>query len=105
MDQVEEFELELNTFTHDLFLENGYLEWRKNLKNNEPCKWHSLIASLDKYGAPLEKIKNFGEQNYSKLVFSYIEAPDYQSSKMLMVQFTISESMWNSLVWHCPERN
>jgi hypothetical protein len=105
MDKTEEFEEALSTFIHDLFLKNEYLIWRKNIKSFNPGKWHSLIVELDKYGAPLEKIKGFGEATFSKLVFSYIESPDYKDSQMLMIQFTVSGSMWHSLIWHCPERN
>ena len=105
MDESESFEEELSTFIHDLFLNNEYLIWRKNLKSFTPGQWHSLIAKLDQFEGPLEKIKSFGEATFSKLVFSYIEAPDYKTSKMLMIQFTVAGSMWNSLVWHCPERN
>ncbi len=105
MNQIDLFEEELTTFIHDLFLEREYLLWRKHLKEFSPGKWHSLIVKLDKYGSSLERIKSFGVTTYSKLVYSYIEAPDYKESKMLMIQFTVSGSMWNSLVWHCPERN
>ena len=105
MVETEQLEESLTSFTHDLFLENKYIEWRKNLKNIESCKWHSLIVSLEDYGVSTKEIKNFNENPYSKLVFNYIEAPDYNESKMLMVQFTISGGMWSSLVWHCPERN
>jgi hypothetical protein len=98
-------EEQLTSFTHDLFLNNEYLNWRKNLKSNTEGKWHSLISNLHKNEAPLEEIKSFGEGIYSKLVFNYVKAPDYRKSKLLMIQFTVSESMWYSLVWHCPERN
>jgi hypothetical protein len=105
MDTEDTTEELLTSFTHDLFLNNEYLNWRKNIKSNTEGEWHSLILSLCKNEAPLEKVKSFGEGIYSKLVFNYVKAPDYRKSKMLMIQFTISESMWCSLVWHCPERN
>jgi len=105
MERKEGFEEELAAFIHDLFLDAEYLEWRKGLKQYDSTKWHSLIAKLDEQGAPIEHLKSFGVQTYSKLVFSYIQAPDYRESQMLMVQFTVSGSMWHSLVWHCPERN
>lgn len=96
---------ELTTFVHDLFLNLEYIEWRKNLKSYEAGKWHSLIVKLHKIGAPVDRLEDFGESIFSKMVFNYVEAPDYRKSQMLMVQFTISESMWHSVVWHCPERN
>ena len=105
MDKTEVFEEEISTFVHDLFLNNEYLAWRKSIKSFTPGKWHSLIVKLEKYEAPLERIKGFGETTFSKLVFSYIESPDYKESQMLMIQFTITGSMWHSLIWHCPERN
>ena len=104
MDEFEEFEENLTTYIHDLFLDNEFLEWRKGLKQYREGKWHSLIVKLSDIGASVERLKNFGEQTYSKLVFNYVKAPDYKESKMLMVQFTVSGSMWHSLVWHCPER-
>lgn len=105
MESKEEFEEELTGFIHDLFLDTEYLEWRKGLKQYESNKWHSLIVKLDEIGSPIDRLKSFGVETYSKLVFSYIQAPDYRESQMLMVQFTVSGSMWHSLVWHCPERN
>jgi len=105
MSDWEEAEEELSTFIHDLFLNNEYLEWRKDLKSASEGKWHSLVVSLDKHGAPLEEIAKFGEGIVSKLVFNYVKAPDYRESRMLMIQFTVSGGMWHSLMWHCPERN
>lgn len=105
MKQTDSFEEELTIFVHDLFLDKEYLDWRKNLKQFESCKWHSLIIGLEKFGSPLERIKSLGESTYSKLVFSYIETPDFKESQMLMIQFTVSGGMWNTLIWHCPERN
>tara|TARA_R110002051_G_scaffold320892_2_gene407184 strand:- start:1554 stop:1877 length:324 start_codon:yes stop_codon:yes gene_type:complete len=105
MDDTEKFEEELTTFIHDLFLNTEYLNWRKNLKSYSANSWHSLIVKFDELGLPLTRLKSFGEPTFSKLVFSYIKAPDYKSSQMLMVQFTVSGSMWHSLVWHCPERS
>lgn len=102
---VEEIEKELTTYIHDLFLNSEYLEWRKGLKNYEAGKWHSLIVKLDNFGAPIQRLQYFGESIYSKLVFNYVQAPDYKESKMLMVQFTVAGSLWHSLIWHCPERN
>ena len=102
---MKETEEELNNFIHDLFINNEYIEWRSKLKKNTENQWHSLLASLGKSGMPLNKIHSFGENIYSKLVFSYTKAPDYKKSQMLMVQFTVSESMWHSIIWHCPERN
>ncbi|PCJ11406.1 MAG: hypothetical protein COB04_19170 [Gammaproteobacteria bacterium] len=64
-----------------------------------------MIASLHRALAPLDEIKGFGEQVYSKLVFSYMPAPDYKASGMLMILFTVSEGLWHSVIWHCPERN
>ena len=105
MSHTKDTEQKLTSFTHDLFLENEYLEWRKDLKSLKSGKWHSLIVSLDKYNISLNEIKKFSEPTVSKLVFNYVEAPDYNESKILMVQFTVSESMWHSLIWHCPELN
>jgi hypothetical protein len=105
MELVEESAEQLTNYIHDLFLDNEYLEWRKGLKEYESGTWHSLIVKLDRSGAPIDRLKKFGENIYSKLVFNYVKAPDYNVSKMLMVQFTVSGGMWHSLVWHCPERN
>lgn len=105
MESNEEFEEELTGFIHDLFLDTEYLEWRKGLKQYGSNKWYSLMVKLDEIGAPIKRLKSFGVETYSKLVFSYIQAPDYRETQMLMVQFTVSGSMWHSLVWHCPERN
>mgnify|MGYP001052328626 FL=1 len=105
MNQIEEFEEELTAYVHDLFLNNEFLHWRKGIKQYSEGTWHSLIVVLSNAGAPIERLKEFGEQTYSKLVFNYVKAPDYKESRMLMVQFTVSGGMWHSLVWHCPERN
>jgi hypothetical protein len=105
MVDAEDIEQELSAFIHDLFLKDEYIAWRKNLKSFPSGKWHSLIVKLDEYEVPLEEIKSFGNSIFSKLVFSYIEAPDYKKSQMLMVQFTVAEGLWHSLIWHCPERN
>ncbi len=105
MDLNENIEEELTNYVHDLFLNNEYVEWRKGLKEYESGSWHSLIVKLDSLGAPIDRLKEFGEETYSKLVFNYVKAPDYKESKMLMVQFTVASSIWHSVVWHCPERN
>jgi hypothetical protein len=105
MDDTEKFEEELTEFIHDIFLNTEYLNWRVNLKNYSANNWHSLIVELDQLGLPLTKLKSFGESTFSKLVFSYTKAPDYKTSQMLMVQFTVSGSIWHSVVWHCPERS
>tara|TARA_B100000768_G_scaffold180296_1_gene199862 strand:+ start:1819 stop:2136 length:318 start_codon:yes stop_codon:yes gene_type:complete len=105
MDESEEFEEELTTFIHDLFLNTEYLNWRKNFNDVSANHWHSLIVKMDELGLPLTRLKSFGEPIFSKLVFSYTKAPDYKTSQMLMVQFTVSGGMWHSLVWHCPERS
>lgn len=57
------------------------------------------------FNATVDSFLAFGSSIYSKLVFSYTEAPDYPESRLLMVQFTLSGGMWPCLVWHCPERN
>ncbi len=101
----EKTEEELTTFIHDLFLENKFLEWRKGLNKHEAAKWHSLIVGLDNCGAPIDRLQHFGQSIYSKLVFNYVNAPDYSESRMLMIQFTVAGSMWHCLIWHCPERN
>ncbi|MCL1036450.1 hypothetical protein L2750_04700 [Shewanella submarina] len=105
MDDVEEFEKELTTYIHDLFLDTEFLEWRKGLEQYSEGQWHSLIVKLSNADAPIDRLRDFGEQTYSKLVFNYVKAPDYKESKMLMVQFTVSGSLWHSLVWHCPNHN
>lgn len=97
-------EEELSSYIHDLFLSKEYISWRKDINSVTEGKWHSLIASLARHNAPTDKALSFGENIYSRLVFSYTKAPDYKTSQMLMVLFTVSGSMWHSLVWHCPER-
>lgn len=98
-------EEELRSYVHDLFLNQEYIEWRKALKAFSSGEWHSLIAGLVQYDVPIAALLAFDEEIFSKLVFSYIKAPDYDKSQMLMIQFTVSGSMWTCLVWHCPERN
>jgi hypothetical protein len=105
MDDTAIFEEELTEFIHDIFLNAEYINWQKNLNNYSADIWHSLIDKLDELGVPLTKLKSFGECTFSKLVFSYTKAPDYASTQMLMVQFTVSGSIWHSMVWHCPERS
>lgn len=105
MEEVEGLKEELTAYIHDLFLDNKFLEWRKGLKQYSEGEWHSLIVKLSNANAPIDRLRNFGQQTYSKLVFNYVKAPDYQESKLLMVQFTVSGSLWHSLVWHCPESN
>ena len=102
---MEKFEEELRNYIHDLFLENEFLQWRKGLKQYSEGQWHSLIVKLAKANAPIDKLMYFGEKIYSQLVFNYVKAPDYKESRMLMIQFTVTESLWHCLVWHCPERN
>ncbi|GAB7529184.1 hypothetical protein PS3A_15930 [Pseudomonas sp. 3A(2025)] len=105
-DQPEEqTEEELENCINDLFLRREYLGWRRGLKSFSQGRWHRLIECLAKSKVPSDEFLAFGPDIYSKLVFSYIEAPDYEESRMLMVQFTVSGSMWHWLVWHCPERN
>jgi len=105
MDEIGQIEEKLNTCIQDLFLDNEFLEWRRNLKASSEGVWHSLLASLAKYKAPVEKFSAFGQNTFSKLVFNYVKAPDYIDSQMLMVQFTVSGSMWQTMLWHCPEHN
>ena len=105
MSDRKETEKALSVFVHDLFLKNQYIEWRKNLKSSQEGKWHSLVVSLNRCGAPLEELMDFGESIFSRLVFNYVKAPDYRESQMLMINFTVSGGLWHSLVWHCPERN
>ena len=105
MDEIEQTEEELTTCIQDLFLDNEYLEWRSNLKTSTEGNWHSLVANLNMRNVPVEKFLCFGKDISSKLVFNYVKAPDYKSSKMLMIQFTVSGSMWHTIIWHCPERN
>ena len=93
MDDTENFEEELTEFIHDLFLNTEYLNWRRNLNNYSANDWHSLIVKLDELGLPLTRPKSFSEATFSKLVFSYIKAPDYKSSQLLMVHFTVSGGM------------
>ncbi len=100
-----EIEEELSNYVHDLFLNREYTNWRKDIKSASEGKWHSLVSSLAMHSAPIDQALSFGEEISSKLVFNYTKAPDYKASQMLMVQFTISGSMWYSIVWHCPERN
>lgn len=101
-DQTEE---ELTNCINDLFLNREYLGWTRELKTFSGDKWHLLIECLASCNARSDEFLAFGPRIYSKLVFSYTEAPDYAESQMLMVQFTVSGSMWHCLVWHCPERN
>jgi hypothetical protein len=98
-------EEELTNCINDLFLNREYLGWRRELKSFSEGSWHLLIEGLVSCNASSDKFLAFGPRIYSKLVFSYTEAPDYAKSQMLMVQFTVSGSMWHCLVWHCPERN
>lgn len=102
---LEQYGEELTDYVTDLFLYREYLNWRKDLKSFPPGIWHSVATSLASRNAPTERLLDFGECIYSGLVFSYIEAPDYAESKMLMVQFTVAKAMWHRIIWHCPERS
>lgn len=104
-DPVNQTEQALTTCIHELFLDNAFLDWRKALKAFSSDNWHSLLTSLADYHAPTDGFLAFGEGVFSKLVFNYTSAPDFEASGMLMVQFTVSGSMWHTVVWHCPERN
>jgi len=105
MNDIEQTEEELTACIHDIFLDKESLEWRRNLKTSTEGVWHSLVANLNKHNAPVDNIISFGENISSKLVFNYVTAPDYKISKMLMIQFTVSGSVWHSIIWHCPEYN
>lgn len=105
MDLSEKTEEDLTNYIHDLFLDKDFIQWRMALKEYELGAWHSLLVKLDRSGASITRLKQFGEDTYSKLVFNYVKAPDYKTSQMLMIQFTVAGSMWHSVVWHCPERN
>lgn len=105
MGKTEKPEEELNSFIHDLFLNTEYIYWRRRLKEYSPSRWHSLAVELSKLDIPIESLLRLGKSVYSKLVYNWIEAPDYRESEMLMIQFTVSGSMWHTLVWHCHERN
>ncbi|EPM50392.1 hypothetical protein [Pseudomonas syringae] len=104
-DKIDQTEEELNRCIHDLFLYNEYAEWRKSLSALSVGKWHSLMKSLATSNAPSIALLAFGDEICSNLMFSHIKAPDYAQSQMHMVQFTVSGSMWQCVVWHCPERN
>ncbi|BCD87045.1 hypothetical protein PSm6_34520 [Pseudomonas solani] len=95
----------LTAFTHDLFLNTEYVEWRKSLKSFSSGEWHLVAAALERFGAPVGRVFSFGESIGSTLFFNYTKAPDHNESQMLMVQFTVAGSMWHSVIWHCPERN
>lgn len=102
---IEQNEEDLTSYINDLFLDREYLGWRRELKAFSAGSWHSLVTCLASCNAPTDVFLAFGECVYSKLVFSYIEAPDYAESQLLMVQFTVAGSMWHCVVWHCPERS
>ncbi|MBV4507302.1 hypothetical protein HU751_020955 [Pseudomonas sp. BW13M1] len=104
-DEPDQLDEQLTYCTQDLFLSTEYIEWRKALRSFSAGEWHLLTASLAIKNSPTGVFLEFGETIYSSLVFSYIEAPDYTESQMLMVQFTMPGSMWHCLVWHCPEHN
>jgi hypothetical protein len=105
MDETDKLEDELTSFTHGIFLENEYINWRLNLARLTDGKWHSLISNLSEHGAPINSLKDFGEAIYSKLVFNCVKAPDFRTSRQVMVSFTISGGLWHSVIWHCPENN
>ena len=95
----------LSVYIHEIFSKAEYKDWRCNLKSFQEGKWHSLIASLNKHTLPLDRLYEFGNSVYSKLVFNYVKAPDYKESQMLMIQFTVSGTLWSCTIWHCPEHN
>ena len=105
MDYSDKLEEELISFTHDIFLENEYINWRINLASITDGKWYSLISSLSDNGAPISSLQVFGDTIYSKLVFNCVKSPDFRTSRQVMVSFTISGSLWHSVIWHCPENN
>lgn len=105
MNESKILEEELTSFTHDLFLDNSFIDWRIGLIDITDGKWRSLIKNLSLHSAPIKDLKKFDENIYSKLVFNCVKAPDFISSKEVMIVFTISGSFWHSLIWHCPENN
>lgn len=100
----EETEEELSDCVNGLFLDLEYLAWSRNLKAFSPATWHPLLASLEDCGAPTDVFQAFGRHIAEHLMFHCIESPDYAESRLLMVHFTVSGSMWQHVVWHCPER-
>ncbi len=89
---------ELTEFVRDLFTESKYEEWRNVLYEQRRDRWYSLIVGLDRHDAPLDRIRSFGEQVYSKTVFQCIEAPDFKSSNELVIVFKVSGWIWSSVV-------
>ena len=101
MNDDSEFEQDLTTFSHDLFLNSEYMVWRKNIKQYTPGEWHSLIVKLDKVGVPIERLRDFGEATFSKLVFSLskLQTTKHQKCSWFNLQYqAVCGIVWFGIV-------
>lgn len=89
----------LTEFVHDLFIMNIYKGWREKLNNQRINRWYSLIVELDKANTPIVELKKFGTDVYSKLTYRCIPSQDYKKTGELLILFTISGSLWHSLIY------
>ena len=96
----------LTELSHNLFTLPEYKLWRDELSKRKRDHWFSLIVELDRLQIPIEKLKDFGEDVYSKLVFRCIEAPTFKNTNQLMVLFSLADASWHSLVYQteCVEK-
>jgi hypothetical protein len=91
---------EISATIHDLFMNTSCVDWVASISHLQEGKWYSVVAELSRNDAPVHLVTKLGENVYSKLVYTYLKAPDYKTSGMLMVQFTVSGGIWSSVVWH-----
>ncbi|MBF7074627.1 hypothetical protein ISG33_14570 [Glaciecola sp. MH2013] len=85
---------------HSLFLDDAFEAWRDKLSIFADSRWYSLIVELDSKMCPTEDLKSFDEPVYSRVVFRKLNAPNYITTKEIMLVFTISDSNWSSVIWH-----
>lgn len=96
---------QLTTFTHDLFMKTEYRDWVKAIPDYERNRWYSVIVELDRVGAPVDRLKTFGQAIYSAYVLRCFESPRAKSDGELKILFCHADAHWNSLVGHRPALN
>ena len=65
MNEWEQTEEDLTTFTHELFLSHRYSNWRKHLSTLDLGVWYLLYDSLKDNDMPLDEIRMFGDNPHS----------------------------------------
>lgn len=93
----------LSIFTHDLFTNSIDRDWRSNLVGQSQNRWFSLIVELEKTNGSVDRLKNFGEDIYSKLVYRCIPSPKYRKTGEIMLLFNVSDLLWTSVIFFEPK--